>query len=57
MYNSQVTKSSFPFPVRRLSIEKTIKSDLKDFEVLVEKGKWFTQRVIPQTRMFLFFRI
>lgn len=37
MYN---TMYHSPSPVRRLSIEKTIKTDLKDFEVMVEKGKW-----------------
>ena len=44
-----------PSLVRRLSIEKTIKTDLKDFEVVVEKGKCFYGKgQIAETRMFLF---
>ena len=46
---------SFPPLVRRLSIEKTIKSDLKDFEVVVEKGEcYYCKGQIAKTRMFLF---
>ena len=47
----------FPFSsVRRLCIEKTIKTDPKDFEVVVEKGEYYYYIVkghIPVTRMFL----
>ena len=31
------------FVVRKISIEKTVKTDAKDFEFVIEKGKFFLQ--------------